>query len=952
MEDNYLNCSLPERNKLLNLNGTWHFRTDPQEIGERRDWHAGGQVRDREVVVPSPWQLQSEDLLNYSGSAWYERDLYVPAESRDERLVLVFEAVDYLSKVWVNGEYVGEHEGGFLPFKFDITSSIRFGEANTVTVRVKDFDGSEQDHIPSGYQIWGQQISGIWQNVWIETHGETFFTDIFAVPDVDQATAEIRIEVSSIRKRKTACQLQIEVRAPTAETFNQQGDIGISPGAVSRESFLFRFENPVLWDLDTPELYEVTARVVDREGSAVDSVSIDFGMRKVEARNNYICLNDRPVYLIGALDPPYPPDKNMYRPEYSFLTDEDIRLEIERAKELGVNMLRKIVKCEYPRYLYWADRMGMLIWEEPPFILKFSDESTRRWQKTMEGMVIRDRNHPSIFMWGMFNENVGIPDILTSVEQQAFVKKMYDRTRELDPTRLIMDDSNGFCRESGFWDESPELHVKTDVHDFHFYLTVPAQYRDFKEKIAGVKAHDKPVLASEFGLMDMANLDKIKQRHRGKTGWWLNTEMRHGITKGYEERFHRWELDKLYGDFTGLADSHDWHNFEGLKCMIEGTRLNGDISGYCITALCDDFFQPFGLLDFFREPKVFHQAMAQIQGPDLLIVDWTKLNFYSEETFDAPVSLSHLSRDVLENCTLEWSLADSDLGGRVEGIRIDGIGPTEIARIRFNVPEVAQSRTSRLTLSLETAGRTVNENYVDICLFPDTLKTLSGAEEVNVYDPEARLVEHLRRKGTRAHEGLNPDNGVAVATALDEQVKAYVENGGSALVLLEETFVDDELGLAVGEPLFFVDDPFYFLDKSLFPEIPYDNPLKWPFYKLFPGRDIANLGRIPPADLLSGCFGPFIRVDIRVSPEDQPEDRNQRLKDEVAAAIAKFNFGRGKLVISTFKLIEAYGGDDPVATIMLHNLLRYVAAGFDAQTSLPLGSGEDRVHSTQKRDNF
>lgn len=676
-------------------------------------------------------------------------------------------------------------------------------------------------------------------------------------------------------------------------------------------------------------------------------------MRKVEAKDNYICLNDRPVYLIGALDPPYPPDKNMYRPEYSFVTDEEIKTEIVRAKELGLNLLRKIVKCEYPRYLYWADRLGILIWEEPPFILKFSPESTQRWKETMDGMVIRDRNHPSIVIWGMFNENVGIQEILTNKAQQKFVEEMYDRTRELDPTRLIIDNSNGFCRASGFWDQSPECHVKTDIHDFHFYLTIPAQYLDYREKIAGVRAQDKPVLASEFGLMDMANLDKLKQRHHGKTPWWLSTNMRHGITQGYEERFYKWELDKVYGDFTGLADSHDWHNFEGLKYTIEGIRKNPDISGYCVTAFCDDFFQPFGLLDYFREPKVFHEQMARIQGPDLLIVDWQKLNFYSDEIFAAPIYLSHLSQAVLQDCTLHWSLADSDISGRVTGIDIQKMGPVKIAEIQFRVPAVKKSRAARLTVSLEENGKAVTETHLEICLFPEQLRRLTTEEKISVHDPESRLAENLRQNGARVHEGLNANIPFAVATVLDEQLKGFVAAGGSALVLLEEAFRDAEMGLVVGEPLFFVDDPFYYLDKVLFSEIPFDNPLKWPFYKVFPGNDMANLGRISPTDIIAGCFGSFIRVDIKVSEGSRPEDYKERLKDEVAVALAKLKYGAGRIVISTFKLIEAYGSSDPVATIMLHNLIRYLVQGFDSQTSIPLKASQDSfAHRTRKRDNF
>ncbi len=171
-------------------------------------------------------------------------------------------------------------------------------------------------------------------------------------------------------------------------------------------------------------------------------------------------------------------------------------------------------------------------------------------------------------------------------------------------------------------------------------------------------------------------------------------------------------------------------------------------------------------------------------------------------------------------------------------------------------------------------------------------------------------------------------------------MKEYALKGGRALILQEDTLVDNEMGLAIGEPLFFVHpDPFYYLQRSLFPEIPFDNPLKWPFYKVFPDRVMANLGRINRTDILAGCYNHFIRVDIKISEGTQPEDYMKSLKrDELPAAIAKFNYGKGKIVISTFKLIESYSSNDPVATIMLHNLIQYLVKGFNSQTSIPLDS--------------
>ncbi|TET12639.1 hypothetical protein E3J84_01220, partial [Candidatus Aerophobetes bacterium] len=895
------------------------------------NWHRGGRIRDRRATVPCPWQIQFHDLRNYCGSAWYEKDFSIPDKFKGKRIVIVFEAVDYLSKLWVNGNYVGEHEGGHLPFKFDITALIRFEENNTVTLNVKDFQDLAE--IPAGKQIWYSRISGIWQNVWIEAQGESFLADIFALPDIDNCSAEIKVEACSLLKEEKEYTLELEVISPNRERFIQKESVSLSSGTVTKKSFLFRFENPCLWDLDSPKLYEVLARLTDKKGRVVDSASTDFGMRKVEAKENYIYLNNRPLYIIGVTDQPDTPDKNVYRSEYSFPSDEDIKREIKLAKELGLNLLRKHVKCENPRYFHWADRLGILIWEEPPFFEKFTKESTQRFKETLKEMVIRDRNHPSLIIWGIFNESWGISEVNTSKAQQEFVEKMYDLAKELDPSRLILDNSSGYGHDCGaFLGMYPTYHhVKTDINDLHVYITAPDHYLQFKDWVAKIKARKKPVLLTEFGLQDPPNLDKIKKFHSGETPWWINSHSPLKRMEGYESRFYRWGLDKIYGDFTYFHQSHAWHNFEGLKCEIEEVRKNPDVSGYCITSFCDAFFEPFGLLDYFRDEKVFHEDLAKVQVPDLLITERSKLNLYSEEIFQASIYLSHLRETVLKDCTLRWSLAGFDISGKVEGIEIKKIGPAEIAQIEFKVPRVKTNKAVRVKLSLEKDGKVLAENYLDIYLFTESEKRLITEEEINVHAPEKGLLETLRQNGARVSEGLKAKIPFAVSTLLDEQLKDYLSKGGRVLLLQEDTLVDDEMGLTVAEPIFFPGNPFYYLKRSLFPGIPFDNPLGWPFYRVSPHRVLANLGRIEPADILSGCYGQFVKVDIQI-------DKEKILKDELAAAITKLNYGGGKVIISTFKLTEPYNSNDPVATIMLHNLIEYLVRGFDCQTSIPFNS--------------
>ena len=272
----------------LSLDGTWDFQLSPQQITEATplgEW--------RSVLVPSPWQAQFDDLRQASGTAFYRRrfmitELPIPAESA---ALLHFGAVDYQASVWLNGERIGEHEGGYLPFEFDVIDSLQEGE-NELTVKVvdptddrgayPDFPFSE---IPHGKQSWYGPLSGIWQSVWLEFRPKIHLSDLQLNPLPQSAS--IVVEFSLSAEPQASYQILCEVKGPN--------DTKVAFAALQSKHGTLQLDRaPELWSPDAPNLYTVTA-TLQVDGRPVHSLEKTCGFRTIEAHDGRIFLNGEPI---------------------------------------------------------------------------------------------------------------------------------------------------------------------------------------------------------------------------------------------------------------------------------------------------------------------------------------------------------------------------------------------------------------------------------------------------------------------------------------------------------------------------------------------------------------------------------------------------------------------------------------------------------------------------------
>ncbi|MCC6489762.1 MAG: glycoside hydrolase family 2, partial [Candidatus Hydrogenedentes bacterium] len=374
----------------VNLNGAWQFDFDPEDAGLRDHWYEN-HTYGRTIQVPFPWQSELSGIHDtaYNGVAWYQRDIAIPSDA-GPRLFLVFGAVDWLATVWVNGKEMATHEGGYVPFDVEITELAKPGESIHVTVRA--VDRTEPD-LPTGKQIgWYTQTGGIWQTVYLESRGNAFIQQGHIFPDIDQQRAEVRLTLNA----PAAGTHTVKVTAKHGEqTVEASQEVTLQAGE-NQASVALPIPDPALWSPDSPALYDTGIELL-QNAKAVDTVRTYFGMRKISrgtyggSAQEYILLNNKPIYLRGALHQSFNPKGIYTHPD-----DDFIRLDYEKTTQFGLNCLRIHIKMEEPRALYWADKLGVMLMCDVPNFWKKSDRSNAAWEATLRAQVARDFYHPAI----------------------------------------------------------------------------------------------------------------------------------------------------------------------------------------------------------------------------------------------------------------------------------------------------------------------------------------------------------------------------------------------------------------------------------------------------------------------------------------------------------------------------------------------------------------------------
>lgn len=569
-----------QRNDWLNLNGEWEFAFDDTGRGFQLGWRDGRELPQR-ITVPFPYQCELSGI-NDKGVhevVWYAKTFHCLPEWTGRDLLLHFGAVDYSCTVWVNGIEVGNNYGGHVPFTFDVAPYCRPGE-NRLTLRVEDRKDPFQ---PRGKQsttglphdIDYYCTTGIWQTVWLEPVGPMRVDSLHITPVISEHGFELRVYLHAPSSNWTV----------EAEVWDGENSCAfLTKDICSATARLFvRVPNAQLWSPDSPKLYDLKVRL-KKEGVLMDEVTSYVGLRQIDLRDGRVYLNGEPIYLKMVLDQGYWPQSYMAAP-----SDDALRADIEWTKRFGFNGVRKHQKIEDPRWLYWCDKLGMLVWSEMANARAWSPYTeemlTAEWVRAVE----RDYNHPCIIVWVPVNESMGFPGLQNDHPgQYAFVERIVTTTRKLDPERPVIDNDG--------WEH-------TDVSDIiaiHDYTPTSAGLLErYKETLAGGPLPKTTWLADK-PIFTRGSRHRQQPVMLTEVGGFLSLPP---PTPGQP-------LDMLY-DHYGVVVSHE-DLLAKYRDLMHGIAQLPFISGFCYTQLTDIEQEQNGLLTYDRQPKVSPEAVALI----------------------------------------------------------------------------------------------------------------------------------------------------------------------------------------------------------------------------------------------------------------------------------------------------------------------------------------------------
>lgn len=524
------------------LNGTWDF--------ESVDGHAP-------IVVPFAWETEASGVARtWLDSATYRRRITAPVDWQDSRVVLCFGAVWHRATVSLDGVLVGEHVGGYTSFEYDVTDHLRPGVESNLEVEV--WAPADKRPLPHGKQrsiprddydgVSFTPTSGIWQSVWLEARGRTFAESVELRGD-SRTGIDIVVQTAGdvVGGSRVVARVVGGDATDAVELFTD-GD-GRAAGRIE-------LPTPRSWSPTDPHLYRVEITVGG--GESADRVIATTGLRSIEVRGEEIYLNDERLYVRGVLDQGYWPESGLTAPD-----DTALRHDLELAQELGFNLVRKHLKFEEPRWLHAADEMGILVWAEPACPSRFSAEAATAFEAQIEPMVKRDGNHPSIVIWGLYNEEWGLDwDIPGSRSRAEAAVTAYDTLAAIDHTRPIVENSG--------W-----AHVRTDLVDWHYYEPDPAIWARNVAELASGQRHNFPVKLGPDFIVDKSLYGTADHPRTGVPI--LNSEFGEGFTS-LERAWHvRWQTQEL--------------------------RRHDRFAGYVYTELADVEHEGAGLVDADRRRK-------------------------------------------------------------------------------------------------------------------------------------------------------------------------------------------------------------------------------------------------------------------------------------------------------------------------------------------------------------
>ncbi len=630
------------RPNWVSLDGTWDFAYDDADTGLALRWFTGFTPQ-HQITVPYPPESAASGIgdTGFHRVLWYQRRITAaelaeagaaphqpaanaaphqpaanaaPHEPAAERIRIHFGAVDYRCDVWFDGQHVGAHQGGHTPFSVDVTHSIH-PQLNPqddpertflLVVRVEDdpFDVTQprgkQDWLAEPHVIWYHRTSGIWQTVWLERSAALGIDRLEWRPDVPGAMVGATVELSADAPAGATLRFVLAYAGTTLSetTVAASGRIVHVQLALAAQRNGQHYEE-LLWSPDAPRLIDAlvelavpsepaagsqaaasveaaTVEAATVDAATVDAVSSYLGLRSVAVEGGAFLLNDRPFHVRSVLNQGYWPESHLASPGPGAL-----RREVELIRELGFNANRVHQKIEDPRFLFWADALGLLVWEELPSVFEFSPIAAGRLISEWSEAIRRDVSHPSIVTWVPINESWGVQHIAHDPQQQALANALVHLTKTLDPSRPVISNDG--------WE-----HTDSDVWSIHDYegdgAVLQRRYADAdavaelfnglqpagrRLRLAGGADRGQPIMLTEFG----------------------------GV---------KFLVEAAEGDSWGYTTASSAEQFaDRVGAIFAAVHASRVLGGWCYTQLTDTLQEANGLLTAAREPKL---PMAQLRA--------------------------------------------------------------------------------------------------------------------------------------------------------------------------------------------------------------------------------------------------------------------------------------------------------------------------------------------------
>lgn len=880
-----VNPVLRHRNEeVISLDGEWFFRLDKEDEGLRRDWHKSPRVFRDTILVPGCWQAQGfgedskEEVWDFrlearvfratdQSTGWYLKEFEVPAEFKGKLLWLCFGGVHPSADMWLNGKKLGSHSAPFVPFRFEVSSLVRFGSTNRLTVRVYE----ENRWLGLAYN-WQGRWSGLFRGVELHPTGNAWIRQLHLLPQLRQSHIRVRLLTGG---RLRSLRLKLVCRDPKGRKVAE----ATREVESELEEFSFKVPDPMPWSPETPRLYRIDA-VLERNSQRLDSLSERTGFLELSAYRKHFLINGEPYFMRGSGDFSCSPETGCPDTDRSRW-----RKKLSTLRRYGYNYVRCQSYAPTPEYYDVADEVGILVQGEmgalgawsgtsvwhpyawPPPLPKYRDLLLWQWEKT----VLRDVNHPSASLYCMSNE------LYRETEFPRTAWECYRRTRLIKPSAMLI------WTDGGHNESLPQ---------------------DFVNDQASIDSQtDLPVIQHEFKWWSSYPDVRLKKKYKGAVRpYALELAEQIASAKG---------LKKLLP--TIARNSQILQYIEARTKMENCRRDNPTLAGICHFNAMDIGFSPQGIINEFYERK-FADARTWLQtnGDTVILIDksFDDRVLLSGETLKSTLFVSDFSHPPLRKPSLKWeaTLNRRKISEGVSRYRHIPYRGCRACEIELRTPPLRKPARLELRAGLEEDGRSFFNRW-DFWLFPDV--DLSRLPLLLYGKPKYTWVGKLKSLPA----GKLSLSKLVLSEVLDEALVRFLQEGGKALLAVSEGLVkpfSSKLGLTEGR--------YFFLPPASYP--PYESGhqgtilRRHPLLGDFPHEGFAdlNLYRLiaesPPIDL-----EPLGRLSeepiIRVFSTYQT--------CHSLAYLVEFCVGRGRLILSALDLDPKF----PEAKFLLSALAKY-----------------------------